>query len=157
MIGSALWTPADLRALRPADHLWAALTMGVVPGAIAWAIGAGGPWCHAKRAANLFEWGCLFPMTVIIVCVGFLALVPIAVFAAWKGRGPRRIGWMVAILAGGGLAQLVLVSSYFLFLVRDSHNPLTTWEALTMPWPFLAGMICAAAYWAVLWARRNRA
>lgn len=139
-------TPAPSQA----DHLWAAAAMAVVPSVIGFLIATATGACHAGRAANFYEWGCLLPMTVVMTSLGFLVLVPIAVVLARKGRRVGPDGWLVAIVGGGLLAQVVIVSYFRFVVVGNGFNPLTQAEMLFMPWPFLAGAISAGVYRAAL-------
>lgn len=150
LIASVVRLPLGARDSRAVDHLWAAAAMAVVPSALAYLVIEAGGGCHYERVPNIFEWWCLFPATVIMTSLGFLLLVPVALLAARRGAEIGLNGWLVAMVGGGLLAQVVFVSYFFLVLVGDGVNPLTTAETVFMPWPFMAGAVSAATYWVVL-------
>lgn len=132
--------------LRAADHLRAAGTMAVVPSLLAYVTATASGGCHYKRVIGVYEWWCLFPVTVIATSLGFLLPVPAAIVAPRAGAWIARTGWIAATLAGGLLAQVAIVGYVRLVLVGDGVNPMTTAEMLLMPWPFMAGAISAGVY-----------
>ncbi len=128
--------------------------MAILPSALAIATIRFGGYCHAERVPGLYEWGCMFPVTIVMASIAFLLVVPVAMLAQRASIRLAPVGWLVVPVAGG-LAMQAWFVAYMIFSAGDGVMPMSIAELLGLPWPFAAGAVAAGAYWTVLHTRRT--
>ncbi len=143
-------------APRTRASLVAAIPTALIPAACAsvilWLFPQG---CDIRGDAALYRWTCLLPSLLVSVPLFAAVILPVAMLLNTRFGRPVPDGWLPTVLLTGILSQAVLVGGYFYFLDSAYRDPFLA-ELLSIPQPFLAGVVAAAVYCSMLgfWLRR---